>query len=102
MDKNEVRRLLLEQMLGNRTGVNVHMSISTLTPSDRIKSWYGEIARPPEAPAERLWFAYVDPSPDANFEHPVEYVFVDDQDGTTWVVHGTTPPDNLSSLEKIA
>ncbi len=104
MKKDDVKKIVLEQMLGNKRGVNVFISPAKLSSNDLrgatvIKNWTGEIPAPNDP--EDLWFAFVDPTPNANWEHPVDYIFINDKTGKTAVRHGTSPPDNLANLEKI-
>jgi len=101
MKKNEVESLILEQMLGNKRGVNVHLNPTKLAQNTVIKNWTDEIKPPTNDPISDFWFAFIDHSPNANFEHPVDYVFINDKTGEKHVVHGTSPPDNLKNLEKI-
>ncbi len=102
MNKEEVKNLIVGRMLGNKRGVNAFLSPAKLSDKAMIQNWMGAIKPPTNAPISNYWFAFVDYSPDANFEHPVEYVFINDKTGESHVVRGTTPPDNINHLERIA
>jgi hypothetical protein len=107
MKKDEVSDLILKKILGNKRGVNVFMStakIATSANNAMLSNWTGPINIPQNLsndPASSFWFAFVDHMPNANWEHPVEYIFIDDKTGKIDKVNGTSPPNNLDSLVKI-
>lgn len=101
MKKEEVRKLIMEKILGNKIGVNVFMSPARLDKGTLIKSWTGEVMPSTNDPIDSYWFAYIDHSPNANFEHPVDYVFINDLTGEHITVHATTPPSLLDKLDKV-
>jgi hypothetical protein len=99
--KDEVKSKILKQVLGNKRGVNVYISKEKLATNSVICNWTGPITPPSNAPMETFWFAFVDSDPNANWEHPVEYLFVNDKTGEVETVRGTTPPTDIDSLDKI-
>ncbi len=101
MKKEDVKNTVLKQVLGNKRGVNVYISPAKLTANSVISNWSGPITPPSNASLEIFWFAFVDPDPNANWEHPVEYLFVNDKTGEVETVRGTTPPTDIDSLDKI-
>ena len=61
-----------------------------------IETW-GITIRAPES-ADRavpLTTAFIDLMPDANYEHPVKYVFIDENSCRVHSVNATTPPNFL-------
>lgn len=42
-----------------------------------------------------LTVAFIDLVPNANYEHPVQYAFIDEVSGNLEIVEATTPPDAL-------
>lgn len=62
-----------------------------------VRTWLGEIGPPAEFRAEDgATIVYVDLMPEANFEHPVQYLFIDEPSGAVHVVDATTPPVDLA------
>lgn len=104
MKKEEVRNKILNEILGrNVVGKTIYMSKAVLTQQNKIiTNWSGEIAPKTNIKRSKSWFCYIDHDPSANFEHPVEYIFIDDKSGEFEVITGNTPPDNLDELERIA
>lgn len=106
MKKDEIKKKVIESILGSKRGVNVFMSPNKLSANDLnttaiLKNWTGNIEPKTNAPDDVFWFAFVDHMPNANWEHPVEYIFINDKTGETQVIRGSSPPDNLKNLEKI-
>lgn len=47
------------------------------------------------------WVFFIDDAPEANWEHPCRYVFVDEGTGKYTVIEGKTPPDDINIFMKI-
>ena len=47
------------------------------------------------------WVFFIDDAPEANWEHPCRYVFVDEDTGKYTVIEGTTPPYDMNIFMKI-
>lgn len=101
MTKDEVKKIVQERILGNKVGVNVFMTPAQLTNESVIKNWTDKISSTSNSPTDTQWFVYIDHMPNANFEHPVEYLFINDKTGAVEKINGTSPPDNLDKMEKI-
>lgn len=102
MKREEVKKLVIEKYLGSKRGVNVYLSKDPEeTKNTIISNWTGDIKAPTNDVNEKKWFAFADLDPNANFEHPVEYLFISDNTGNIEVVRGTSPPSNMNSLERI-
>ncbi|MGE0613679.1 MAG: hypothetical protein AB7O70_15160 [Hyphomicrobiales bacterium] len=44
-----------------------------------------------------LTVAFIDLIPSANYEHPVQYAFIDEMSGNIEIVEATTPPNALTT-----
>lgn len=96
-DKAELRRLLEHDVLKESlAGKQVYVSREPLPAKKYVSSWRTKFQVP--AKFSRAWFYFIDDLPEANWEHPCRYVFVDTRTHRHVVMQGATPPDDLSNM----
>lgn len=98
-DRNKVIRLLREQVVSANAAHNPIVYLAReATNSPTVMSW-GKVIEPSRTfnVGSGVTVAFIDHMPGANFEHRVQYAFVNDQAETVFTVEATTPPDNLDS-----
>jgi hypothetical protein len=94
-DEEKVLKVLREKVL-KEAGGEIYLA---KRPKGKaaVATWTGPIAPPPDFRSdEEVWVAYVDLMPGANFEHPVQYVFINPKTGSIHVVNASTPPNDLA------
>jgi len=80
-------------LYGQLQGVELYALPRTLSPGETVSGWDGS---PMHVPGEAEWYVFIDLHPGANFEHPVQHVFVSAATGfITQVVDALTPPRQL-------
>ena len=98
LNRSEAIGLIVQEILrGHVTGKRVYLSSGPLPAGTRIQSWTEEIRELPNGE----WMAFIDDSPDVNWEHPCRYVFIDEVTRDFWVIEATSPPRNPSMMEEI-
>ena len=95
--KKEIE-LLKREVLGSNVAHNPKVYLSKRQTKEPSVSTWGMTISPPNDfnAGEGASVAFVDNMPGANYEHPVQYVFINDKDEVVAVVDATTPPDDLS------
>ncbi|MGC9530616.1 MAG: carbon-nitrogen hydrolase family protein [Candidatus Bipolaricaulaceae bacterium] len=97
-DKQGAVRFVAQVVLGGQVeGKRLYVSPGPLPPDTVVQSW----TQPVRAVAGREWLVFVDDAPEANWEHPCRYVFVDAASWAWVAVAATTPPRNLAELEPV-
>jgi hypothetical protein len=80
-------------LFGQMQGVELYALPRMLLPGETVSGWDGT---PLHVPGEAEWYIFIDRFPGANYEHPVQHVYVSAATGMiTGVVDGTTPPRDL-------
>ena len=88
-----------EVLLDAPGAIVVYLAGEPLAGGSEIGSWMESILVPAEF--EHAWFFFIDDAPDANWEHPCRYVFVEVETGIIEIINGRTPPDTLTSMEEL-
>ncbi len=113
MQREEVKKLLLAKIKAEIDAISaytnqiiqkkVYLSDKEVVSLPAIKTIYREIPIPPsDGVNHRMWVAFVDDVPEANWGHPCRYLFIDDA-GNISEVKTTTPPSlrNPFTFEEI-
>jgi len=96
-DKEALRTLLENQVLKeDLVGKRVYVSRKPIPGKKYIYTWRMKVQVPPKF--SRAWFFFVDDMPEANWEHPCRYVFVDVKTHDSEVVKASLPPKDLDSM----
>lgn len=96
-NKEALRELLEKDVLKESlAGKRVYVSRKPLPGKKYIYTWRMKVQVPPKFP--RAWFFFVDDMPEANWEHPCRYVFVDVKTHDSVVVKASLPPKNLDTM----
>jgi len=96
-DKEALRTMLEKQVLKESlVGKRVYVSRKPIPGRKYIYTWRMKVQVPPKF--SRAWFFFVDDMPEANWEHPCRYVFVDVKTHDSEVVKASLPPKNLDSM----
>lgn len=96
-DKAKLRQLLERDVLKESlAGKHVYVSSEPLPGGKYIHSWRTKFQVPLKF--SRAWFFFVDDMPDANWEHPCRYVFVDTRTHRHVIIKASTPPDDVSKM----
>jgi hypothetical protein len=98
-DRKALRRLLREVLKERLTNKLVYVSRQPLPGGTKIPTWRTEFQVPNEYPV--AWFYFIDDAPEANWEHPCRYVFVEVKRREHEVVKARTPPRDLSSMLRL-
>ncbi len=88
-----------ELLSGDPGVVVVYLAGEPFAGGSEIGSWIESITVPSEF--ESAWFFFIDDAPDANWEHPCRYVFVEVETGAIGIISGSTPPDTLIDMERL-
>lgn len=64
-----------------------------------INSW-GVTYKVPDS-FRQAWFFFIDDMPDANWEHPCRYIFIDTDTSNVHILTAKTPPDRLINMIKL-
>lgn len=80
-------------------GKAVYVSIEPLSGGSIIDSW-GLSYKVPDS-FKQAWFFFIDDMPDANWEHPCRYIFIETDTNTSHILSAKTPPDKLIHLIKL-
>lgn len=101
VDLGEAVDLVIGTVLGGETeGTEIFTLPRLLAPGEAVTGWGGGRLH---YPAEEEWYVFVDLFPGANYEHPVQHVFVSRETGAiTGVVESTTPPRYLFNEMEVA
>ena len=113
MQREEVIKLLLAKIKAEIDAISaytnqmiqkkVYLSDKEVVGLPTIKTIYREISIPQsDGVNHRMWIAFVDDVPEANWGHPCRYLFIDDS-GNMSEVKATTPPSlkNPFTFEEI-
>jgi hypothetical protein len=88
-----VSTVIQSVLFGQLQGVELYALPRPLAPGETVNGWSGS---PLHVPGQESWYVFIDRHPGANYEHPVQHVFVSTSSGAiTQVVDGSTPPRNL-------
>ncbi len=77
----------------------VYVSRTPLAGGSEIRSWIRTFKVPQEMAG--AWFFFIDDAPQANWEHPCRYVFVDTATGVLKVINAATPVADPGKMDKI-
>lgn len=93
-------QIVMEEVLsGTLNGKIVYISKMPLKKGETIRA----IRRTYQVDAlVSSWAFFIDDAPQANWEHPCRYVFVDEDTGKYTVIEGTTPPYDMNIFMKIS
>lgn len=95
----KAKQIVTEEILsGKLNGKTVYMSKMPLKKGETIQAM-AKTYHVDEFVSS--WVFFIDDAPQANWEHPCRYVFVDEGTGKYMVIEGTTPPDNMNMFMKI-
>lgn len=89
-----------EKVLGDKLeGKVVFISPRPLKGGEAIKAMIHEYRIPEKFGS--AWVVFIDDAPNANWEHPARYVFIDANSEHYDVLKATAPPDDLDSYSKL-
>jgi len=91
--------ILVERVLPE--GLNslaVYVSKQPLASGSTISSWQSDYVIPKKY--NQAWFYFVDDVPEANWEHPCRYIFIDIETGNYQIILEKTPPKIFTELNK--
>lgn len=77
----------------------VYVSKQPLTGGSVITSWMSVLTVPEIY--EQAWFFFVDDLPEANWEHPCRYIFIDSETSKYQVNKAKTPPNEIDVMRKL-
>jgi hypothetical protein len=99
-DPSALLRLLRDDVLREPLdGKQVYVSREPLPGGATVRTWRATYAVPSEF--ARAWFFFVDDAPQANWEHPARYVFVDADSRRHTVIQARTPPSDLAGMRRL-
>ncbi len=97
MPGKKVLQLLREKVVGTNVvhNPNVYL-VKKPTKKAIVKTW-GRTIEPPSnfVIGDGVHIAFIDHMPGANFEHRVQYAFINEQNEVVHIEEATTPPDDL-------
>jgi hypothetical protein len=100
VDKKQAWIITKDEVLsGCIKNKNIYISNQPLKSGEEIASWSHIYSVPEEF--KSAWFVFIDDAPDANWEHPCRYVFIDEITGSYKIVEAKSPPDDLEKMIKI-
>lgn len=103
-DKNKAIQLLRERVIGTNMGYTPKVYLrKEATNAPALNTW-GKSVQPSSNfnVGEGVFTAFIDLMPGANYEHPVQYAFINEQSEIVEVVDATTPPNDLDeNFEKV-
>jgi hypothetical protein len=96
---DKAKQIVTEKVLsGKLNGKIVYISKMPLKKGETIRA----MAKTYQVDAfVSSWVFFIDDAPEANWEHPCRYVFVDEGTGKYTVIEGKTPPDDINIFMKI-
>ena len=99
-DQTPLLQRLEQEILGQPVaGKLVYLFRQPLRGGDVISAWRFQHSVPQGFGATT--FVFVDEQPGANWEHAARYVFIDQASGRFRVEPGRTPPDKLTSMQRL-
>jgi hypothetical protein len=100
LERDQVWALVRKEVLAEKLeGKVVHISRSPLKAGQAVESWKQRYPVPEEFAL--AWFVFIDDQPEANWEHPCRYIFVDARTGKFQVFKSSTPPNRLDQMIKV-
>lgn len=96
-NREKALKLLRERVVGHNVAhsPNVYV-VKRKTKAPVVETWGRKIELPNDFNAgEGVYVAFIDHMPGANFEHHVQYAFVNEADEVIHIVDAMTPPDDL-------
>lgn len=99
LSREEAWEIVKENVLKNKTeGVNVYVCDTITNPWGCFKTVLGK----EKTPTYRAWFFFIDDFPNANWDHPCRYVFVNIENGRSEIFDRVRPPylDRMISVLK--
>lgn len=95
--KQALRDLLVKEVLKEPlAGRRAYVAPRPLRGSSYVTTWRTKFQVP--ASFSRAWFYFVDDMPQANWEHPCRYVFVDVKTHAHVILEASTPPTDVASM----
>ena len=94
---DHIKDIVLYEVLNNNlSGINVFVDPNIHAAGTETENWQGTIR---VSPVDE-WFFFIDDMPNANWEHPCRYVFVDNETGNYTEIQASSPPikPDLESL----
>lgn len=103
MADEKIKEILKKKIVGtnvaHKPSVYVTMRKSK---NPKVNTWSGEITADSNFDiGEGVRVAFIDHMPGANFEHRVEYAFINEKSEVVQTMEATTPPNDLESNFKI-
>lgn len=80
-------------------GKAIFASAQPLAGGTAIGSWGFTYTAPDSF--RQSWYFFVDDQPEANWEHPCRYIFIDIDTNESHILTAKTPPDKLTSLRSL-
>ncbi|MEA2115062.1 MAG: hypothetical protein U9P36_06735 [Thermodesulfobacteriota bacterium] len=99
MAGKKVLQLLREQVVGTNSAHNPNVYLlKKKTKNVTVKTWGNTINPPGNFEIdEGVYVAFIDHMPGANYEHRVQYAFINEQNEVVHIEEATTPPDDLDN-----
>lgn len=95
--KDEIVQMVVEEVLDDQIDEKeIYITPNPLPAGTIVKNWTQKIRKLPG----KEWLVFINDQPEANWEHPCRYVFVNNVDRTYVVIDANSPPRNLK-LEKV-
>ena len=95
MEKTPSPADLVRKVIGADTAHNPAVYITRQKTNEPVKTWDREISVPAALQNKEVHIAFIDHMPKANFEHRVEYAFIDVDSGSIEIVKSSMPPEDL-------
>jgi len=97
-NEKEVLTILREKVLKADIAQSVEIYLARrAVEKTAVALWTGIITPPSDFKADgEVWVAYIDLMPGANFEHPVQFVFISPKTGSVHTVDASSPPNDLA------
>ena len=88
-----------EVLHGEVKDKKVYISREPLQAGEGIKSWKEVYHVPRDFPS--AWLVFIDDQPEANWEHPCRYVFVNSRSGKHQIIESQPPPTRIDRMIRI-
>ncbi|HMK50457.1 MAG TPA: hypothetical protein VK435_10420 [Thermodesulfovibrionales bacterium] len=97
-DEEKVLTILREKVLKADISQSVEIYLARRAAGENsVALWTGTMTPPSDFKSDgQVWVAYIDLMPGANFEHPVQFVFISPKTGSVHTVDASTPPNDLA------
>lgn len=98
-DRKKVLKLLRERVVGENAAHNPVVYLANQAANSPEVTTWGRVIKPSSnfPTNDPVSVAFIDHMPGANYEHRVQYAFVNEQQEIVETIEATTPPDNLDT-----